>query len=135
MKVIFLGTGTSQGVPVIGCHCPVCMSADQRDKRLRTSVYIENGDERIVIDCGPDFRQQMLGEKIEKLDAVLLTHAHKDHVAGLDDVRAYNFILHREMDIYATGDVQAILRKEFDYAFEDNPYPGAPRIRLHDFSS
>jgi phosphoribosyl 1,2-cyclic phosphate phosphodiesterase len=132
MKVTFLGTGTSQGVPVIACECEVCSSSDTRDKRLRCSVLIELPDLNIVIDTGPDFRQQMLREKVQRVDAVLFTHAHKDHVAGLDDIRAFNFKHSMDMQVYATQDVQQSLKREFHYVFAENPYPGIPKVRLHE---
>ena len=128
MKIIFLGTGTSQGVPVIGCNCNTCMSDDAHDKRLRSSVYIEINDTTMVIDTGPDFRQQMLREHIIKLDAVLFTHGHKDHTAGLDDVRAFNFSQKRAMDVYATTAVQNTIKREYNYAFSKEKYPGVPQI-------
>ncbi len=128
MKVTFLGTGTSQGVPVIGCRCEVCRSLDFRDKRLRTSVLVETGNTTIVIDTGPDFRQQMLRLSVRKLDAVLLTHSHKDHIAGLDDVRAFNFLQNRDMPVYGTAPTLARITEEFYYAFSQNPYPGVPRL-------
>jgi phosphoribosyl 1,2-cyclic phosphate phosphodiesterase len=130
VKVTFLGTGTSQGVPVIGCQCEVCQSLDYRDKRLRCSVHIEVEGKSLVIDTGPDFRQQMLREQIQKLDAVLFTHEHKDHVAGLDDVRAYNFLQGTDMPVYGTGAVLTQLKAEFYYAFEKLKYPGTPQIQL-----
>jgi phosphoribosyl 1,2-cyclic phosphate phosphodiesterase len=131
MKIIFLGTGTSQGVPVIGCDCSACTSADPYDKRLRTSVFIESDETAIVIDTGPDFRQQMLREHVKKLDAVLLTHGHKDHTAGLDDVRAFNFLQKRPMDVFATTFVHNVLKREFKYAFAQEKYPGVPQIIQH----
>ena len=127
----FLGTGTSQGVPVIGCSCKVCTSLDYRDKRLRTSVYVEVDDASLVIDTGPDFRQQMLREGISKLDGVLFTHQHKDHTAGLDDVRSFNFLQKKDMPIYGRPEVIAQLKKEFSYAFEDEKYPGVPRLEVN----
>jgi phosphoribosyl 1,2-cyclic phosphate phosphodiesterase len=135
MKITFLGTGTSQGVPVIGCSCEVCQSLDYRDKRLRTSIHIQYDQTSMVIDTGPDFRQQMLREHINRLDAVLFTHAHKDHTAGLDDVRAYNFLQHSNMPIYATTPTLEQLKVEFAYAFEPNAYPGIPRLQLHTIDS
>lgn len=135
MKVTFLGTGTSQGVPVIGCHCNVCTSTDSRDKRLRTSVLIEVEDTNIVIDTGPDFRQQMLTNKVDKLDAIIFTHSHKDHVAGLDDIRAYNYLQGKAMEIYATEPTQALLKKEFDYVFTNKTYPGIPQMNLNAINS
>jgi phosphoribosyl 1,2-cyclic phosphate phosphodiesterase len=131
LKFIFLGTGTSQGVPVIGCDCEVCKSTDKRDNRLRSSILVQSEKTTIVVDTGPDFRYQMLRAKVKKLDAVLFTHAHKDHTAGLDDVRAYNFFQKKPMDIYATEAVQNSLRQEFYYAFEKNPIPGIPELNLH----
>lgn len=130
MKVTFLGTGTSQGVPVIGCTCTVCRSLDYRDKRLRTSVLIEVGGQCLIIDTGPDFRQQMLREQVNRIDAVLFTHAHRDHTAGLDDVRAYNFMHEMDMPVYATTDVLDQLRREYAYAFTGEYYPGIPRLDL-----
>ena len=131
MKITFLGTGTSQGVPVIACGCDVCKSVDPCDKRLRSSILAETGNSTIVVDCGPDFRQQMLREGVQSIDAILVTHGHKDHLGGLDDVRAFNYINRRPADVYATRDVQKIIRMEFSYAFEKDPYPGVPAINLH----
>lgn len=132
MKITFLGTGTSQGVPVILCSCPVCASSDPRDQRLRTSVMIESNDGRItVIDTGPDFRQQMLREKPPRVDAVVFTHAHKDHIAGLDDVRPFNFATKQDMPVYGSVDVMKALEREFYYVFEAVKYPGVPRITVH----
>ncbi|MCL2739373.1 MAG: MBL fold metallo-hydrolase [Bacteroidales bacterium] len=130
-KITFLGTGTSQGIPVIGCRCDVCKSNDSRDKRLRTSAYIEYMGLRLLIDAGPDFRQQLLGAHIENIDAILLTHEHKDHTAGLDDVRAFNYINKRAVDIYAEERVQEALKYEFRYVFEKDKYPGIPEFALH----
>jgi phosphoribosyl 1,2-cyclic phosphate phosphodiesterase len=130
LKVTLLGTGTSQGVPVIGCSCEVCQSMDYRDKRLRVSVHIEMDGKSFVIDTGPDFRQQMLRENISQLDAVLLTHSHKDHIAGLDDIRAFNFLQQRDMPVYGTNATLQQLRTEFYYAFEETRYPGTPQIQL-----
>jgi phosphoribosyl 1,2-cyclic phosphate phosphodiesterase len=117
MKITFLGTGTSQGVPVIACNCEVCQSIDLRDKRLRSSILIESEEKTVIIDTGPDFRQQMLRQNVQKLDAVVFTHAHKDHVAGLDDIRAFNFKQQSAMDIYATPVVEEALKREFYYIF------------------
>lgn len=130
MKLTFLGTGTSQGVPVIGCRCEVCTSRDIRDQRLRTSALIEVDGQWLVIDTGPDFRQQMLRANPPMVDAVLFTHEHKDHIAGLDDVRAYNYISGNPMAIYATARVQAALKREYHYAFSDEKYPGIPEFQL-----
>ncbi|MEN9331124.1 MAG: hypothetical protein RLZZ94_214 [Bacteroidota bacterium] len=132
-KITFLGTGTSQGVPLIGCDCDVCLSDDARDKRLRTSIMIERGDTVVVIDSGPDFRQQMLREKVKKLDGLVFTHEHKDHIAGMDDIRAFNFINKKPVDVYCTKQVETALRREFFYAFE-NDYPGVPELNIYNFN-
>lgn len=132
MKITFLGTGTSQGVPVILCGCKVCTSSDPRDQRLRTSVMIESNDGRItVIDTGPDFRQQMLREKPARVDAVVFTHAHKDHIAGLDDVRPFNFATKQDMPVYGSEEVMKALEREYYYVFEAVKYPGVPQITVH----
>lgn len=134
MKLTFLGTGTSQGVPVIGCRCDVCRSEDRRDRRLRTSAMVEVGDLRLVIDAGPDFRYQMLREGVTRLDAILLTHQHKDHTAGIDDVRAFNFVDYptiRTMHIYGNEPTIERVKMEYDYAFAENRYRGVPVIELH----
>lgn len=128
MRIKFLGTGTSQGVPVIGCTCPVCTSLDFRDVRFRSSVHLEIQGKSIVIDTGPDFRMQMLRAQIHQLDAVLYTHEHKDHTAGMDDIRPFNFLQGNELPIYAQQQVLDQLKREFAYAFEDEKYPGAPQI-------
>ena len=130
MKITILGSGTSQGVPVIACECAVCTSVDFRDKRLRSSILIEEKDVSIVIDSGPDFRYQMLRAKVKKLDAIIFTHEHKDHIAGLDDVRAFNFRHAKEMDIYATARVQEAIIREFAYIFSTVKYPGIPKVKL-----
>lgn len=135
MKVTFLGTGTSQGVPVIACDCRVCTSSDQKDKRLRVSVMIEVQGKVIVIDSGPDFRYQMLRAGVKHLDAIVFTHEHKDHVAGMDDVRAFNFKQQREIDVYAHKRVQEALKREFSYIFSHIKYPGIPRIIMHDITN
>ncbi len=132
MVVTLLGTGTSSGVPLIGCSCEVCRSLDYRDKRLRVSVHILIEEKSFVIDTGPDFRQQMLREGINQLDAVLFTHQHKDHTAGLDDVRAFNFLQQRDMPVYGRAQVLEQLQREFEYAFAEFRYPGIPRLRLHE---
>lgn len=131
LKITFLGTGTSQGIPVITCNCEVCQSDDHRNNRLRVSILIETADKTIVIDSGPDFRYQMLRAKVKDLDAILFTHEHKDHVAGLDDIRPFNYLLHKNIDIYATDRVQNALKREFSYIFSDVKYPGLPQIELH----
>lgn len=131
MKITFLGTGTSQGIPVITCGCEVCHSDDARDKRLRVSVLIETDDKTIVIDSGPDFRYQMLRAKVKDLDAIVYTHEHKDHVAGLDDIRPFNYLLKKNIDIYATERVQEALKREFSYIFAEKVYPGVPQINMH----
>ncbi|MBF9252665.1 MBL fold metallo-hydrolase [Pontibacter sp. 172403-2] len=131
MKVTFLGTGTSQGVPVIGCACQVCSSVDYRDKRLRVSVHLQVNSKSIIIDAGPDFRQQVLRERIKTLDALVFTHEHKDHTAGLDDIRAYNFSQNKDMPIYAEERVLKQLKQEFSYIFADFKYPGIPQVQLH----
>ena len=130
MKVTFLGSGTSQGVPVIGCDCEVCRSLDYRDKRLRASVHLDVDGKSFVIDTGPDFRQQMLRGDIRRLDGVLFTHSHKDHIAGLDDVRAYNFIQQTHMPVYGTKALHDQLKIEFYYVFSDEKYPGIPQLNL-----
>ncbi len=135
MEVEFLGTGTSQGVPVIGCSCEVCTSGDERDRRLRASIFIRSGDVQILIDIGPDFRYQMLRASISDLDAVLITHEHNDHIAGLDDIRPINFLRDKLIDVYALPRVAGVLRKKYDYVFAHNPYPGAPRIALTEIVS
>jgi phosphoribosyl 1,2-cyclic phosphate phosphodiesterase len=131
LKVTFLGTGTSQGVPVIACNCKVCTSDNEKDKRLRSSIMFEIDDKVIVVDSGPDFRQQMLREKVKNLTAIVFTHEHKDHVAGLDDVRAFNFILKKPIDIYCEKRVQHSLKREFAYVFAEDKYPGIPQINMH----
>lgn len=135
MNITFLGTGTSQGVPVIACQCDVCRSIDPRNHRLRSSIMVEFENQRIVVDCGPDFRQQMLRERVESIDAILVTHAHKDHLGGLDDVRAFNYILKKPTPVFATAEVQAQIRSEYSYAFEGDRYPGVPEIELHTFTN
>ena len=131
MKVSFLGTGTSQGVPIIACNCAVCKSNDPRDKRLRSSVLVEKNGFQIVIDTGPDFRQQMLREKVEKLDAVVFTHEHKDHIAGFDDIRGFNWREKKPMEVYGNKNVEYALKRDFHYAFGENKYPGVPKLNLH----
>lgn len=131
MKITFLGTGTSQGVPMIACKCEVCTSDDPKDKRLRSSILIQQDELNIVVDTTPDFRYQMLRAEVDHLDAILITHSHKDHIAGMDDVRAYNYFQNGPVDIYATAASQAVIRKEFSYVFAEKRYPGIPQINLH----
>lgn len=128
MKLTFLGTGTSVGVPTIGCTCRVCSSTDPHDKRLRASVLVESGDTRVLVDCGPDFRQQMLGREFKKIDAVLLTHEHYDHVGGIDDLRP--FCTFGEVDVHADGNTVGDLRRRIPYCFGESKYPGVPKINL-----
>ena len=131
MKVTFLGTGTSQGVPFIGCDCPVCSSENKKDKRLRCSVWIDTPEASIVIDAGPDFRYQMLRANVRRLDAIIFTHGHKDHIAGLDDIRAYNYFTNKPVNIYATEETQEALKREYSYIFNNPTYPGIPQIIIH----
>lgn len=130
MNITFLGTGTSQGVPLIACSCKICTSANARDNRLRTSAMVEVNGKVIVIDSGPDFRQQMLREKVKRLDALIFTHSHKDHIAGLDDIRAFNYISGQVIDVYADENVQRAIHREFPYIFDEFKYPGVPEINL-----
>ena len=131
LRVTFLGTGTSSGVPMIACECSVCESPDPRDSRLRSSVMVESATTRIVIDTGPDFRAQMLGTRTRHLDAVLFTHPHKDHIAGLDDVRAFNFFSQMPMKLYANYLTEEAIRRDYYYAFSSDRYPGIPELDLH----
>lgn len=128
--VSFLGTGTSTGIPMIGCKCAVCTSSDTKDKRLRSSVLIQSENTAIIIDTTPDFRYQMLRTNTTHLDAVLYTHPHKDHMAGLDDIRALNFLTKKPMDIYANSLTEEAVRRDFYYAFADTKYPGVPELNL-----
>ena len=131
LNITFLGTGTSGGVPMIGCTCEVCTSANKKDNRLRSSILVRSKNTTIAIDAGPDFRYQMLRANVQHLDAVVFTHPHKDHVAGLDDVRAYNYWSRKPMQVYANEMTQAVLVREFPYAFSDIKYPGVPDISLN----
>lgn len=131
VQLEFLGTGTSQGVPVLGCSCPVCTSDDPRDQRLRSSVLVSVNGIKIVIDTGPDFRQQMLRSGNVDCDAVLFTHEHMDHVSGLDDIRAINFLQRKNMPLYGSVGVEEALHRIYHYAFTTNPYPGAPIIQFN----
>ncbi|MFT3910049.1 MAG: MBL fold metallo-hydrolase [Ferruginibacter sp.] len=135
LKITFLGTGTSSGVPMIACPCPVCTSTDAKDKRLRSSILVESHTTRIVVDTTPDFRYQMLRSDVKKLDAVLFTHPHKDHIAGLDDIRAYNYFQKQPMKVYANELTQNALKKEFSYIFSEFKYPGIPDIDLIDITN
>jgi phosphoribosyl 1,2-cyclic phosphate phosphodiesterase len=131
MIVTFLGTGTSQGVPIICCECAVCKSNNPKDNRLRSSILIESETTKVIIDAGPDFRQQLLRKNLKTLDAVVFTHEHKDHIAGLDEVKAFNYFNKIKMPVYATERVQAALKREFAYIFSEEKYPGIPEIDLH----
>jgi phosphoribosyl 1,2-cyclic phosphate phosphodiesterase len=131
LTITFLGTGTSGGVPMIACTCYVCSSASAKDKRLRSSIMVQSDTTTLVVDTTPDFRTQMLRENIRKLDAVIFTHPHKDHIAGLDDVKAFNFFQKKPMDIYANVLTQQALKREFAYVFADDKYPGIPNVNMH----
>jgi phosphoribosyl 1,2-cyclic phosphate phosphodiesterase len=131
VKITFLGTGTSQGVPIIMCPCDVCQSTDTKDKRLRSSILIEVDGLTLIVDTGPDFRQQMLVHKVKNLDAILFTHEHKDHIAGLDDIRAFNYVQKRPVDVYAEERVQEALKREYAYVFAEFKYPGIPEMNMH----
>ena len=136
MKITVLGSGTSQGIPIITCDCEVCHSSDARDKRLRTSILVETEDCTICVDAGPDFRYQMLRANVKKLDAILITHEHKDHIGGLDDARPLIFVQKKPMTIYASPEAQEEIKREYSYAFanEDERYPGAPAFDLIDIT-
>ncbi len=131
LKITFLGTGTSSGVPMIGCVCEVCSSPDKKDNRLRSSILVESATTTLVVDTTPDFRYQMLRAHVKKLDAVLFTHPHKDHIAGLDDVRAFNFVDKKPMELYANSLTEEAIKREFAYAFSDKKYPGIPNLGLN----
>jgi phosphoribosyl 1,2-cyclic phosphate phosphodiesterase len=131
IKITFLGTGTSTGVPMIACSCEVCTSPDKKDKRYRSSILVESATTSFVIDTTPDFRTQMLNEKVKKLDAVLFTHPHKDHVAGLDDVKAFTYFSGKAMEVYANSLTEEAIKREFAYVFADKKYPGIPQINLN----
>lgn len=131
LQITFLGTGTSGGVPMIGCDCGVCSSENEKDKRLRSSILVQSKKITLVVDTTPDFRTQMLRENVKKLDAVLFTHPHKDHIAGLDDIRAYNFFQQKPMEVYANALTEEALRREYYYIFSEKKYPGIPSINLH----
>ncbi len=131
MTITFLGTGTSTGVPVVACNCVVCQSNDKRDTRLRTSVMVDVAGHKFIIDCGPDFRYQMIREKVEDISAIIFTHGHRDHIAGIDDVRAFNYVLNKTVDIYATQAVIDSINKEFPYILTEKRFFGAPQLEFH----
>jgi phosphoribosyl 1,2-cyclic phosphate phosphodiesterase len=131
LQITFLGTGTSGGVPMIGCDCVVCSSPNQKDKRLRSSILVQSEKTTVVVDTTPDFRTQMLRENVKRLDAVIFTHPHKDHIAGLDDIRAYNFFQKKPLDVYVNKLTEEALRREFYYIFSEKKYSGIPEIKLH----
>jgi len=135
LQITFLGTGTSQGVPLIACKCQVCQSNNSKDKRLRSSIQIDIDGKVLVIDSGPDFRQQMLRNNTMRLDGLIFTHEHKDHIAGMDDIRAFNFISKKPIEVYATTQVQEALRREFHYIFSDFQYPGIPKLIFNTINS
>ena len=130
MKITLLGTGTSQGVPIIGCTCDVCLSTDSKDRRFRTSAFVEVGNDKFLLDAGPDLRMQLLNNHITEITAVLLTHEHKDHLAGLDDVRPINFKMKRTLPIYGLPRVLNVVKKDYDYAFKVSKYPGVPDLTV-----
>lgn len=135
MKLIFLGTGTSQGVPVIACGCPVCQSTDKHDRHLRTSALIQTDDgKNILIDIGPDFREQMLREKVLHLDGILITHAHRDHVGGIDDIRAFNWVQQQKMEVYCNPEARRAIERDYHYIFAEHEFPGLPEANLHEVS-
>ncbi len=135
MRVRFLGTGTSQGIPMIACTCEVCRSTDTRDQRLRVSVHVEVENKSFIIDTGPDFRQQILRAGIQRVDAVLYTHEHKDHTAGMDDIRGFNYAQKSSIPLYAQAQVIEQLKREFAYAFGEDKYPGVPEIEVHEITN
>jgi phosphoribosyl 1,2-cyclic phosphate phosphodiesterase len=134
MNITFLGTGTSQGIPVVACPCEVCHSTNKKDNRLRTSILIETNDKAFTIDAGPDFRYQMLRNDVKHLDAILITHSHKDHIGGLDDVRSFNYLQQKPMDVFVSPFHQTELKREYSYAFKKSPYPGVPSFNLVDLT-
>jgi len=134
LKITFLGTGTSTGVPMVACNCEVCTSPDTHDTRLRSSIMVQSADTTIIVDATPDFRYQMLREKVHHIDAVLLTHSHKDHIAGVDDTRPFQFFSHRPTEIYGNKMSLEGVKSEIPYAFENLQYPGIPKVNLHELS-
>ncbi|MES2620554.1 MAG: MBL fold metallo-hydrolase [Bacteroidota bacterium] len=130
MQVTFLGTGTSAGVPLIGCQCRVCKSSDPRDKRLRTSILLQTDNLTVAVDCGPDFRQQMLREDVRQMDAILMTHLHKDHTGGMDDIRAFNFITRKSIDIYCDYPTELGIKEQYAYVFSETDYPYLPKMKF-----
>lgn len=134
IKITFLGTGTSSGVPMIGCECEVCTSSDKKDNRLRSSILVQSATTTLVVDTGPDFRYQMLRQKIKHLDAVVFTHPHKDHLAGLDDIKAFNYFSKKPIDLYADSLTEEAVRRDFYYAFTDTKYPGIPELNMNTIS-
>jgi len=135
LTITFLGSGTSSGVPMIGCDCEVCTSTDKKDKRLRSSIMVQSATTTLVVDTGPDFRYQMLRQKVKHLDAVVFTHPHKDHLAGLDDTKAFNYLQKKPMQVYADSLTEEALRRDFYYAFTDTKYPGIPELNLNTISN
>lgn len=134
LKITFLGTGTSSGVPMIACDCEVCTSKNPKDNRLRSSIMVQSETTTIVVDTTPDFRYQMLREKVQHVNAIIFTHSHKDHIAGLDDVRAFNYFNEMPIEVYATESTQLALKREFYYVFAEHKYPGIPDINLHEIN-
>jgi phosphoribosyl 1,2-cyclic phosphate phosphodiesterase len=134
LTITFLGTGTSSGVPMVACSCEVCTSADPMDNRLRSSIMVQSASTTIIVDATPDFRYQMLREKVKDIDAILITHPHKDHVAGLDDTRPFQFFTHKPTQIYGNKMSLEGIEREIPYAFQDIRYPGVPKINLHEIS-
>lgn len=130
LKITFLGTGTSSGVPMIACNCEVCQSTDKKDTRLRSSIMVESETTRIIVDTGPDFRYQMLREKVREIDAVIFTHPHRDHIAGLDDIRAFNFFQKKTIPVYANQMTEDAIRRDFYYAFDHRNIPGLPQMNI-----
>ncbi len=134
LKITFLGTGTSSGVPMIACPCEVCASTDPKDKRYRSSILVQSDSTTLAVDTTPDFRSQMLRENVKEMDGVIFTHPHKDHVAGLDDIKAFNYFQNKAIDVFANELTQKALKNEFYYIFQENKYPGIPDIHLNDIN-